>query len=94
MQTGKRLTNSAKDKAYPWLEGEDSILVANPRVAETLRERNMQRGYTVKTLTELRTAKKYRDSVLDFETRYRGDGVLSSGELEEMEEKEKKSAAG
>ena len=81
VHTGKRLSNPAKDTAYPWLEGEDSILVANNRVAETARERNMQRGYTIKTLIELRAANRHRGSVLDFETRYRGEGVLSSAEL-------------
>lgn len=90
VHTGKRLPNPAADTAYPWLEGEDSILVANHRVAGTPRGRNMQRGYTVKTLIELRSADKHRDSVLDFETRYRGEGVLSSTELEAMKEKEKK----
>ena len=87
VQTGKRLPNPAKDNAYPWLEGEDSILVANHRVAETPRERNMQRGYTITTLIELRDANKHRGSVLDFETRYRGEGVLSSAELKGMKEK-------
>ena len=85
VQTGKRLPNLAADNAFPWLEGEDSILVANPRVVETLRERNMQRGYTIETLIELRGANKHRGSVLDFEARYRGEGVLSSTEL--MDEK-------
>ena len=69
VHTGKRLPNPAADTAYPWLEGEDSILVANHRVAETPRERNMQRGYTIRTLIELRVADKHRDSVLDFEAR-------------------------
>ena len=89
VHTGKRLSNPAKEKAYPWLEGEDTILVANHRVAETPRERNMQRGYTIKTLIELRGANKHRGSVLDYETRYRGEGVLSSTELEEMKEKKR-----
>ena len=90
VHTGKRLANPAKDRAYPWLEGEDSILVANHRVAEKTRKRNMQRGYTIKTLIELRHPDKHRGTVLDFETRYRGAGVLSSVELEEMKEKEKR----
>ena len=90
VQTGKRLPNPAMEKAYPWLEGEDTILVAHPRVAETPRKRNMQRAYTIKTLFELRVAGKYRDSVLDFEARYRGTGVLSGVELEQIKEKEKK----
>jgi hypothetical protein len=85
VHTGKRLPNPAKDKAYPWLEGEDTILVANHRVAETKRERNLQRGYTIKTLNELRGSNKHRGSVLDFEARYRGEGVLTSAAFKEME---------
>ena len=79
VQTGRRVPTPTLDKAYPWLEGIDVILAAHHRVADTLRERNEQRRLTVETLDKLRI--RPAGAVLDFEVRYRHDGVLTGTEL-------------
>ena len=53
------------ERYYPWLLGNDLILVCHPRTADTPARRRDQRRYTLKTLTEMQAI-----GVLDFETRY------------------------
>ena len=79
VQTGQREHNPAADDAYPWLEGDDVILAAHHRVAATQGARTHQRRETVTTLDKLRT--RPAGAVLDFEARYRGEGVLTGPEL-------------
>ena len=90
VQTGDREPNTAVADAYPWLEGEDVILAAHHRIAGTPGERNRQRERTLQTLAELRAHAERRrggavivtrGAVLDFEARYRADGVLTGAEL-------------
>ena len=42
--------------AYPWLEGNDTILVAHHRLADTVKLRNLQRERSVQTLLDLAQA--------------------------------------
>ena len=87
VHTGKRLPNPAADKAFLWLEGDDPILIAHHRVLDTLRERNIQRRHTIKTLNELRS--RPAGAVLDFEARYRSEGHLSGATIHELTELKK-----
>lgn len=99
MHTGKRVPNHKADAAYPWLEGSDTILVAHHRVADTVKLRNTQRERSLQTLLDLRkqsTRKARRDkvivtreAVLDFEVRYRSDGVLTGAQLADLSVKER-----
>jgi len=98
--TGRRLRNPAIDNAYPWMEGDDSILMAHRRVAPTKKRRNLQRKRTVETLLTLRQQgtrkadrknRVERDMALDFEIRYRSDGVLTGEELEALPKAERPS---
>ena len=90
VHTGKRLPNATANNTYPWLEGEDAILVAHHRLAGTVKLRNMQRGFTIETLQQLADVEGERrragkpGAVLDFETRYRGEGRLSASDLTKM----------
>ena len=93
VHTGEREPNPAAAVAYPFLEGHDVILVAHHRVADTIKLRNMQRGNSIETLRALRnpgTRRKggkvivTRDAVLDFEVRYRSDGVLTGADLDDL----------
>ena len=99
VHTGERMPNSSAAAAYPWLEGNDSILVAHHRLADTVKLRNLQRERSVQTLLDLRkqgTRKAQRDkvivtreTVLDFEARYRSDGVLTGAQLADLPEKKR-----
>ena len=90
VHVGGREPNPAAEAAYSWLEGHDAILVAHHRVAGTLKRRNLQRQRTLATLEALRVQGirrrnggviVTREAVLDFEARYRSDGVLTGAEL-------------
>ena len=83
VHTDKRLPNPAAEDAYPWIEGEDAILLAHHRIDNTVKARNMQRVNTVKTIIELHDFPA--GAVLDFEVRYRGEGCLSAAELAAMD---------
>ena len=99
VHTGERMPNPSAADAYPWLEGNDTILVAHHRLADTVKLRNVQRERSVQTLLDLRkqgTRKARRDKVivtreaaLDFEARYRFDGVLTGAELADLSEKKR-----
>ena len=99
VQTGARERNPAAAGAYPWLEGDDVILAAHHRIAGTPRERNRQRERTLQTLAELRAHAERRRGgavivtrgpVLDFEARYRGDGVLTGADLADLSERKER----
>ena len=99
VQTGARERNPAETNAYPWLEGHDAILAAHHRVAGTPRERNEQRRMTIATLEALRVHAERRrgggvivtrGAALDFEARYRGDGVLTGADLADLSERKER----
>jgi len=53
------------DRYYPWITGNDLILICHPRAADTPARRRDQRRYTLKTLTDLQAV-----GVMDFQVRY------------------------
>ena len=55
VQTGERERNPEADR-YPWLEGDDLILLANGRVADTPEARRNQRRRTIEAVRELAAA--------------------------------------
>ena len=69
VHTGKRLPNPNVDTAYPWIEGEDVILLANHRVGDKREKRKAQRQHTLTSLRALRD--RVTGSALDFEMRFR-----------------------
>ena len=99
VHTGERMPNPPATRAYPWLEGRAVILVAHHRVTDTVKLRNLQRGRSLQTMIDLRRQGTRRvrhdkvivrrEAVLDFESRYRNDGVLTGAQLALLSEKER-----
>ena len=84
VQTGAREPNQAALSAYPWLEGDDVILVAHRSVEAAKGRRNEQRRLTLVTLEALR-----RRGSFGFEVRYRADSVVTGDDLAELEKKDR-----
>jgi len=66
VRTGDRVQNPAAERAYPWLEGDDVILLCHAEAAANPAARRDQRRRVSETLEALRAR-----AALDFEARYR-----------------------
>ena len=78
VHTGKRLPNPAVNTTYPWIEGDDVILLAYHRVDDTQEKRKAQRQHTLTSLRALRD--RVTGSALNLEMRFRA--VRGGQELE------------
>jgi len=75
VQTGGREPNPAAESAYPWLTGDDVILLAHPDLAPSAAGKRKQRARTLSTLEALRAI-----GALTFEASYAKVRLLPSAD--------------